>query len=183
MSNHIRTSDGRLVDPFNPKPEDIRPRVFIHALAQINRFTGHTDWPYSVAQHTINLYDAVPHELRRAALVHDFAEAWFNDLASPVKVRNVVYKRHETKAMFYIASELGVSAAELEMLDPYDKNICVDERDALFSKRDKTLVGPGDRLPGLGIKASAFREHHWRTVRDNLGCIFVRHFGSEVFNR
>ena len=183
MNNSIRTNDGRLVDPFNPKPEDIRPRVFIHALSQLNRFTGHADWPYSVAQHTTILYKHVPTELRRAAIVHDFSEAWFNDLASPVKARNVVYKRHEKRAAAYIANQLGVTDEELALLDPYDKSLYIDVRNTLFRNRKPELTGMGDERTGLGVNPHEFREQTWRNVRDMLGCLFVRHFGQEVYNR
>lgn len=183
MSNAIRTNDGRLVDPFDPKPEDVRPKVLIHALSQINRFTGHADWPYSVAQHTIVLYQHVPTELRKAALVHDFSEAWFNDLASPVKKRNVVYKRHEKRAAAFIAEVLGVTAYELQELDWFDKAIYIDERNALFKNRKVDVNGMGDDLVGLSVETYRFNERDWRDVRADLASLFIANFGYEVYNR
>ena len=64
--------------------------VIAHALAQINRFTGHAARPYSVAEHSLLVCDIAaatglsPHA-QRAALLHDAHEAITGDMASPVK--------------------------------------------------------------------------------------------------
>jgi len=61
-----------------------------HALAQINRYTGHTSRPYSVAEHSLLVADiareagATP-MLELAALLHDAHEAYTGDVSSPVK--------------------------------------------------------------------------------------------------
>lgn len=178
----IRTNDGRLVDPFNPRPEDVRPKVMIHSLSQINRYTGQGDYPYSVGQHTINLYKLAPPYLRKAALVHDFAESWFNDLASPVKAECAEYKRAEHYAMMFIAQTLSVGIVPMTEIDWYDKAIYINERNALFSVID--TLGMGDDRRGL-IKASPkmFVERNWRDVRTELSSLFIHEFGIEVFER
>lgn len=181
----IRTNDGRLVDPFNPKPEDVRPKVMIHALSQINRFTGHCDWPYSVAQHEINLYRWVksryPH-LKKAALAHDLAEAWFNDLASPVKKECADYKKAEHKATLFICNELEIAPQYLEELDIFDKRIYKNERNALF--RNINELGMGDQYEELpGTYYWWFGERYWSSVRADLSDLFIAEFGKEVFER
>ena len=61
-----------------------------HALAQINRFTGHAKRPYSVAEHSLLVAyiagseGATPLQ-QLAALLHDAHEAYVGDLASPAK--------------------------------------------------------------------------------------------------
>ncbi len=61
-----------------------------HALAQINRFTGHALRPYSVAEHSLLVADlarinhASP-SAQLAALLHDAHEAFTGDVSSPVK--------------------------------------------------------------------------------------------------
>jgi hypothetical protein len=186
----IRTSDGRLVDPFNPKPEDVRPKVIIHALSQINRFTGQAAWPYPVAQHEVNLYRWINNTERnlarrmlmgRTALVHDMAESWFNDLASPVKKECPEYKRAEHQAMLFIANELDVTERMLEEFDQYDKRIYKDERDALFPIIEEQ--GMGDDYEKLGCPEWYFRETDWRSNRAQLSSLFIAEFGREVFER
>lgn len=61
-----------------------------HALAQINRFTGHAKRPYSVAEHSLLCADLAAHEGKSAlvqllCLVHDAHEAYTGDQASPAK--------------------------------------------------------------------------------------------------
>lgn len=41
----IRTFTGKMIDLENPKVEQIDIRDIAHALAQINRYTGHTRTP------------------------------------------------------------------------------------------------------------------------------------------
>lgn len=61
-----------------------------HALAQINRFTGHTKRPYSVAEHSLLVCSIAANEgaspmAQLAALLHDAHEAFTGDVSSPVK--------------------------------------------------------------------------------------------------
>jgi hypothetical protein len=164
----IRTSDGRLVDPLKIKTEDVIPEVLIHSICQLNRFTGHAQWPYSVGMHTLNLVRYVPAHLRRAALVHDWQEAWFNDLASPLKAEMDRYKSFEKLAGKTVAFTMGVSFYELEELDYYDKAIYVNERNALFPIIEER--GMGDARVGLDDPDGTLRFHEvsWRTVKFQL---------------
>lgn len=69
-----------------PSAADVRLRDIAHALALINRFAGHTFVPYSVAEHSVRVSWAVPPELALAALLHDAAEAYTNDIPRPMKM-------------------------------------------------------------------------------------------------
>ena len=65
-------------------------REIAHALAQINRFTGHCKRPYSVAEHSVLVAGIAASEgasssAQLAALLHDAHEAYTGDMASPVK--------------------------------------------------------------------------------------------------
>ncbi|KWA83807.1 hypothetical protein WL29_20805 [Burkholderia ubonensis] len=62
-----------------------------HALAHLNRYTGHAEYGYSVAQHSV----AVSHYLeltgesplvQLGGLMHDAHEAYFGDISAPLKV-------------------------------------------------------------------------------------------------
>jgi hypothetical protein len=65
-------------------------QTIAHALAQINRFTGHAVRPYSVAEHSLLCCALAAREglspsVQLACLMHDAHEAFTGDVASPVK--------------------------------------------------------------------------------------------------
>jgi len=165
----IRMHSGRLVDPFNLTPEDIVPETFIHHLCLINRFHGATKYPYSVAQHSMNLAYLVPSHLVKAAVIHDFSEAVFNDLASPVKYEFPDYSYEERQAGYFIADVLGVKQKLLEDLKQYDLRIYINERDALFDNIDE--IGMGDEQQPLYVPpglSDLFNETPWRKVKQDF---------------
>lgn len=93
----IQTHSGRAFDLLDPKPEQVDLGDIAHALAHINRFTGHVG-TYSVAAHSI-VVAHIARDLADAAgastterllayldgLLHDAHEAYINDLSSPMK--------------------------------------------------------------------------------------------------
>lgn len=103
----IQTFTGKRIDPLAPRSEQIDPRDIAHALAMQCRFTGHTRYHYSIAQHTVLMvrllssqwpspqplsqrWDLVPGPSRLATLalgvaLHDASEAYLCDIARPVK--------------------------------------------------------------------------------------------------
>lgn len=106
----IRTFTGLYVNPLQLRPDDINVRDVAHHLANICRYTGACPTFYSVAQHSVyvsslmwSAYRAA--EAAMAGLLHDAAEAYFNDLASPVKhdPRMQWYRdlEHEATAMIF----------------------------------------------------------------------------------
>lgn len=77
-----------LVNPWDIRVEDIRLADIAHHLSNVNRFTGGTPWPYSVAQHSLLVASKIAMVdplMRLAGLMHDASEAYLNDPASPVK--------------------------------------------------------------------------------------------------
>ena len=168
----VRTCDGRLVDPLDIRPSDVIASVMIHSLCLLNRFTGHTKHPYSVGQHTLNLVQYVPMHLKRAALIHDMQESWFNDMASPLKAEMQAYRRAEHRAGQVVAHQLGVSQAELDEFDSYDKSIYLNERDALFPLIAEK--GMGDDREPLPDRQNVlrFEEVNWATTTRHLNGLF-----------
>ncbi len=81
----IQTWSGVAFNLLDPRPEDIRPRDIAHHLALINRFTGATAVPYSVAEHSVRCSWIVPPDLALESLLHDAHEAYTNDVAQPMK--------------------------------------------------------------------------------------------------
>ena len=94
----IRTFTGRWVNPLALRPEDICIEDIAHHTSIINRYTGASPEPYSVAQHSVlGTWSYSSPTMKLAFLLHDAAEAYFNDLASPVK--------HDPRMKWYVDLE------------------------------------------------------------------------------
>jgi len=112
---------------FDPKPEMFNIRDIAHALSMQPRFLGHLPIFYSVAQHSIQVADIVAKEhpeLALEALLHDAAEAYIGDQASPIKKELPDYKALEAtvEASIRLAFNLGpknpiVKAADYQSYD------------------------------------------------------------------
>ena len=83
----MQTYTGLLVNPLqlHLEPHRIMLDDICHALALINRYGGHTPYPYSVAQHSLLVGSILPPELRLWGLLHDAAEAYLGDMIAPLK--------------------------------------------------------------------------------------------------
>ena len=88
----ILTASGRDLSLLYMQPADMLAHDIAHALAQINRFTGHARRPYSVAEHSLLVLEIIEREFpatnvhgRLAALMHDAHEAYVGDMATPLK--------------------------------------------------------------------------------------------------
>ena len=106
----IETYTGLFFDILDPKPEQIVIEDIAHALSQCCRFTGHTKYPYSVAQHSILASYITPPQFAFEALMHDSGEAYIADLSRPVKHFTPVgppYMEIEERIMSVIAKKFG----------------------------------------------------------------------------
>lgn len=92
MSHWIHLADGteHYLTPLDAGHNTYRIETIAHHLAIINRFTGATKRPYSVAEHSLLCADiaeacgaTVPAQL--ACLMHDAHEAITGDASSPAK--------------------------------------------------------------------------------------------------
>lgn len=80
----IKTNLGRYFFFHRPWHHDFAVKEIAYALSYINRFTGHAG-SYSVAQHSVLVSYLVPAEHALEGLLHDAAEAYLGDVASPLK--------------------------------------------------------------------------------------------------
>ena len=112
----LETVSGRKIDVTDPDPTTIVIEDIAWALSRLPRFSGHTIpyIPYSVAQHCIRVMkELAPHgpKIQMYGLLHDAAEAYINDLPSPVKhipEIHAVISKLEDKLMLTIYEALGV---------------------------------------------------------------------------
>lgn len=116
-----------------------------HALACVNRFTGQTRYPYSVAQHCLFVCERLrrlrrPLELRLAGLLHDAAEYVMNDTAKPLKLKLAPDERAELEIKVDTAIEMALGfpydrpqwKAEIKAADTYA--VLVEARELLPSR-------------------------------------------------
>lgn len=86
----IKTYTGVMMDPLEPKEDEIRILDIAHALSMLCRANGHFKSFYSVGQHSINcMQEAIARGYSRrvqlACLLHDASEAYLADVTRPVK--------------------------------------------------------------------------------------------------
>ena len=81
----IFTTTGGRYFPTTPRPEEVHIWDIAHALAYLNRYTGHARFPVSVAQHSVLCARLAPQWIALEALLHDAAEAYLGDVSRPVK--------------------------------------------------------------------------------------------------
>lgn len=111
--NVIRTFTGIDIDPLNPQPDQINITDIAHALSYIPRFGGHSHRFYSVAEHSLHVYQQIKHDfpanlqLQLEALMHDASEAYLLDIPTPLKKRLKQYQRAEENMMKVIAEKYG----------------------------------------------------------------------------
>jgi len=85
MPSFFTTYTGKWVNPLDLDPKDVCVEDIAHHLAQQNRWTGATQMPISVAQHSCIVSDIVPPEDAFDGLMHDGAEYLLQDMAKPLK--------------------------------------------------------------------------------------------------
>lgn len=92
MSATIKTNKGVYFKFLEPGKHTFDVHEIAYALSFINRFTGHAGG-YTVAQHSVLVSYIVPQEYALEGLMHDAAEAYVGDVASPLKqLIKYVYK-------------------------------------------------------------------------------------------
>lgn len=186
----IQTWSGVRFDLLDPRPEDVHVEDIVHALANVNRFTGHARWAYSVAEHSVNVAELVSPAHRKIALLHDATEAYVNDLAAPLKRLPALagYRDIERGVWQAIAARFDLPAAvppevkraDLVMLDierrlllgspPAPWELPVEVGEVLTAAR---LLAFGPQKPGqlaLGKDPLADADP-WPSLRRSLGAL------------
>jgi 5'-deoxynucleotidase YfbR-like HD superfamily hydrolase len=113
----IETYRGAFINPLDPDPDLISIEDIAHALAHKCRFNGHCGKFYSIAEHSVYVANVVgygegpekiilQHQL--AALIHDAAEAYLPDVATPLKHKFFIYDKSTDRLASFLSAELGL---------------------------------------------------------------------------
>ena len=79
------TYSGKVIEPLNPDPDQIKITDIAHHLSNQCRFTGATKEFYSVAQHSVLVSHVCDPKDALWGLLHDASEAYLSDICRPVK--------------------------------------------------------------------------------------------------
>lgn len=103
----IALLSGVLFNYQDPGACEVEIEDIASALSNVCRFAGHLPCFYSVAQHAVNASYIAPAGHEFAALMHDTAEAFTNDLPSPLKWAFPVFKELEVSIETAMSSRFG----------------------------------------------------------------------------
>ncbi len=133
-TNTILTRHGHTFDFLNPEASPIDIRDIAHALSQINRFGGHTLFPYSVAQHSVIVSYLVPPEDALYGLLHDGNEAYVGDIPKPLKVLLPDYHEIEERVWESIRKVFNLPETKPASIKPADLAVlALEKRDVMPS--------------------------------------------------
>jgi 5'-deoxynucleotidase YfbR-like HD superfamily hydrolase len=169
----IITYTGKRFYPLDPRPDDINIGDIAHSLSLLNRFTGHSKVPYSVAQHCIAVSKMLTTsgypELALSGLLHDASEAYVNDLARPLKQILTEYQQVENKILDVIDKKFNVNTRH-PLVKEFDTKCLVAEATTLCNGEQWYL---GDKYPPRFDYI--IRESDWRQDRIDFIEIFMKY--------
>jgi uncharacterized protein len=162
----FQTYTGRLFHLANVTPEQIDIVDIAHHLALLNRFTGATREPYSVADHSLRVFRVLLNladkrtltpELKLCALLHDAAEAYWGDDSRPkrhlvgkageLRLLAVIFKRYELPAEWAAELPQDVKAADVALLEQESRELLWGGRRARWNNLSGISMPPIVPLP------------------------------------
>lgn len=157
----ILTATGREHDLANPPVSGYTLREISHALAHINRYTGHACRAYSVAEHSLLVAD-MTHAAgygptaELCALMHDAHEVFCGDVASPLKpLLGEAWTTLETMHQTALLNSWGLLDAMADYADVVRKfdllALATERRDLLPFDLDRHAMWPVIDTPGREI--------------------------------
>jgi hypothetical protein len=138
MEPYILTISGRKFWFDEPKPEHVAIEDIAWALSMNCRFTGHTRFFYSVAQHCYLASFLVPERFMLEALLHDATETYLSDINAPAKMLLPQYKALEKKVHLAIAAKFGVPETMSPSVHHADMRMLHTEYRDLMPQDDKS---------------------------------------------
>jgi uncharacterized protein len=152
----IETYTGRAFYPLDPVADALSIIDIAHAIANQCRYSVHTAFHYSIAQHCCLLAAWLAENGGSALdclqlLMHDAAEAYLVDVPRPVKQFMPEYRVWDAKVNDCIRKWMGWSDIPIPAFqDELDSRIIVDERAALMDKARRNDWG--HKLAPVGVQ-------------------------------
>jgi hypothetical protein len=133
---YIGTYTGKKFYLLEPRLEDIVIEDIAHSLSQQCRWTGHTIFTYSVAQHSYYCSLIGPQNEAFDRLMHDTSESYLGDVSRPLKHftdAGEAYRKCEKVVQEAIAHRFGFSVIEPPSVKLADNLLLYAERDQLMN--------------------------------------------------
>jgi hypothetical protein len=135
MGDGIRLLSGAMFDYGDPDSCPVHIDDIAFALSNVCRFSGHLPRFYSVAQHAVNVSRIVAKGHEYDGLMHDTAEAFTNDIPTPLKFALPIFKELETRIEASMSRRFGfrfplspeVKLADAQMLQLEKTHIKQDD--------------------------------------------------------
>jgi 5'-deoxynucleotidase YfbR-like HD superfamily hydrolase len=137
----IITYTGKKFYHLNPQPEMVCEEDIAHSLSQLCRWTGHTRFHYSVAQHSVYASIICPQEIAFECLMHDASEAYLGDMNRPLKhftAAGPAYLQIEEKVEQAIFKKFGLPYPMSEEVKKYDVQMLYAEKAQLMNVTEAT---------------------------------------------
>lgn len=174
----LATSTGGMWSIQHPSPRDVSIRDIGAGLSRCCRYNGQLveecDF-LSVSEHSVLMTQwaienglIVMREDALALLLHDASEAYFGDMATPLKELMPAFRAYEDRSQAVIIEAFGLSPKNVDIqkiqIKLIDRRIRLDERDAaiceparsagkdLIWKEDPSLTELGVRIRGLNAR-------------------------------
>lgn len=136
IQDGIALLSGNLFDYNDPDNSVVTIDDIATALSNVCRFSGHLHYFYSVAQHSVNCSYIVAPEFAFDALMHDTAEAFTNDIPTPLKLAVPALKELEFKIEGAMSKKFGFTFPLSIDVRLADAQMLLIEKEEI--KKDKT---------------------------------------------
>ena len=152
----IQTYSGHKVSLLDPQPNQITIEDIAHALSMVNRYNGHTSFPYSVATHSRHVSKLLSYDIQLSldGLLHDASEAYVGDVSRPLKALMPQYVEIEQRFSAVIAAKFGLSWPEPERVKWADVQLLISEKEALLGPEPESWNLPPQEVRVLITKES-----------------------------
>ena len=125
---------------------DVNITDIASSLSKQCRYGGHCRGFYSVAEHSVLVYQMAKAEghsktIQRACLMHDATEAIVSDMPKPVKVLCPEFNDIEARIYRVIATQFGLPIREPHMVKHYDLTALEHEMYKLFPHIEGERLG------------------------------------------